>query len=497
MNEEVKGIARGAGWMLPASLFGNALLFGLDIVVNGVLGTAGYGLFNAVKRVLQIAGFVGLLGMENVVIRLVAVSARRTGEGREGEVSGEAAVRTALAATLFVSAALAFGIAVGPTAAWMGGTRTTLALGALSLPFAAIRTVAVSATQGWGVVRDRALVMFVVWPIAQLLGVGILGSALGLGVDGVVGAYVGAMALGAAWALWGLYRVRPAVFRGGGTGFAAVGALWLMAWPLWAQGLVMALYSWMDQILLEGIRSATDAGVYGPVATLAQLFGVGLGALNNAFAPVIAQKHAEGDSAGLERLYRLVTRWAVAVAVPPLVVCVAVPEAVLAFWPHGSPAAAPALRIICASQLFATGVGSVNYLLIMSGRQTAVLWNGIPAVALNLVLSLTLIPRYGVTGAAVANAVATTAANGIAMGQVWSSLRIHPVHRGLVRVMTAAIPAMGAVTALGMVMQGRSLALVGGVAAGLAFVAALTMLGFEDDDATVLDALRRKLGIAR
>lgn len=485
--------------MLPASLIGNALLFGLDIVVNGVLGTAGYGMFNAVKRVLQIGGFLGLLGMENVVIRLVAVSARAGGGtdapgGTASGRDGEAAVRTAFAATFVVSLVLAAILSFGPLAMWLGCSRMALAVGASSLPLAAIRTVAVSASQGWGVVRDRAVVMFVVWPIAQLAGVLVLGWALALGVEGVLAAYVGAMALGAAWAMVGLYRVRPSVFRGDWA-FSAVGGMWLIAWPLWAQGVVMALYSWLDQVLLAAIRSATDAGVYGPVATLAQLFGVGLGALNSAFAPVIAQKHADGDLAGLEKLYRLVTRWAVAVAVPPLVVCAMVPEAVLAFWPHGSPLAAPALRIICASQLFATAVGSVNYLLIMSGRQTQVLWNGLPAVALNLGFSLALVPTWGVTGAAIANSVATVAANGIAMVQVWRGLGIHPFHRGLLRVVAAAVPSALAVLALSLVFEGRVLAVASGCAGGVAFLFALATLGFDEDDAMVLGAVRRTLGM--
>ncbi|MES2641003.1 MAG: polysaccharide biosynthesis C-terminal domain-containing protein [Myxococcota bacterium] len=495
MSQDVKAIARGTGLLLPATLAGNLLLLLLDQYVNGVLGTADYGLFGAIKRVLQLVGFVVLLGMENAVIRFVATAS--TPEAARG------AVRHALLGTLAASgaAALLLIALAGPFAAWVDpapGTAEALRIGALSLPFAAVRMVAVSASQGWKVVTHRALVMFLAWPIAQFVGIAALAHGLGLGIRGVMIAYVAAMALGAALAVGFLWRLRSDVLRPAApAAVAGVGFVALMgfAWPMWIQGVVMGLYTWLDQVLLASLRSTTEAGIYGPVATLAPLFGVGLGALNGMFAPIIAERRLAGDMAGLQGLYRTVTRWAVALAIPPLVVCAVLPGAVLGLWPNGSLEAVDALRITCAAQLLCTGVGSVNYLLIMAGHQRATLYNGIPAVLLNLGLSFALIPVLGVTGAAIANGVATIAANGIGAWQVHAALGIHPFDRAFLRPLIAALPCAAVAWLVGHWVQAPPLVVVAiaGTAAGVVFLLALRALGLDADDRLVVDAIVAKV----
>lgn len=492
VSEDVRAIARGTGLLLPATIVGSGLLLLLDQYVNGVLGNADYGLFGALKRVLQVGGFVVLLGMENAVIRFVATATTP----EDARTAVRRAFATTLAASVAIAAALA--LAAEPLARWLDpspDTATVLRIGALSLPFAAIRTVAVSASQGWKVVTHRAIVMYLAWPIAQFAGVALLGHALGWGAIGVTVAYTAAMAFGAALSVGFLLRLAPAALRApAAAGGPTVGAMLGFAWPMWTQGILMALYTWLDQFLLAGLRSTEEAGIYGPVATLVPLFGMGLGALNGMFAPIIAERRAAGDLPGLQRLYRTVTRWAVALAVPPLVVCAVLPATVLALWPHGSAEAVPALRIACLAQLVCTGVGSVNYLLIMAGHQRATLWNAVPAVILNLALSIVLLPRYGVTGAAIANGVAMVAANGIGLWQVRAALGIHPFDRAFLRPLLAALPCAGVVAAFGLLPAPPLVTvLAAGLVGGAAFLVALRLLGLDADDRVVVDALLAKV----
>ena len=485
---DTRALARGAGVMLPATLLGNLLLLGLDTYLNGALPLAEYGLYGAVKRLLQIAGFVGLLGMENAVIRAVARA--------PGAASAQAAVRTAMVATVATSAALALAVYLGADALAARvddapSTASALRVGALSLPLASARLVAVAAAQGWGTLVPRALVTFLVWPVAQFLG--FLTMARGFGYTGVaaVSGYTLAMGLGAAQAWWHLSRVRP---RGSGVGHPGEGALAPMlavAWPLWAQGMAMSLYTWADQVLLAGLRGAEAAGVYGPVAVVAPLFGLGLGALNSAFAPIIARKHAEGDRDGLRTMYQLVTRVAVVLAVPAVAVALAAPMTVLVPWSNASPEAATALRITAVAQLLCTGVGSVNYLLIMCGRQRDTLYNAVPAVFLNLALSLLLVPALGVTGAALANAAAMALANGLGLWQVWRHLRIHPFTPRLWRPLLAGLVPAAVAWFAGGGCAGLALTLVAG---GAGYLAAVWAMGLDEGERSVIDAIRRRVG---
>ncbi len=501
-KQDVARLARGAGVLLPATLLGNVLLLGLDFYVNGVLGNAGYGVYKAVSRVMALAGFVTLLGMENAVIRYVAGRSREIGAGVARRAAGLVALTGAASAVVITATA-------GATSAWVDPSPSTalaLQIAAISLPFAGVRMVAVAAAQGWGDVRPRATVLFLLWPAAQIVGVACLG---GQGIRGVTAAYTSAMVLGAGVARVLAWRAS----RGADAGTrdpareapVPTGELLRFAWPLWLQGILMGLYTWSDQVLLAGLRSAEEAGIYGPVATITPIFGLGLGALNGMFAPMIAERVPhEGDPPSrrleLEALYRTVTRWAVILALPPTVFALARPELVIGLWPHGSMDAVPALRIATVSALVCTAVGSVNYLLIMAGQQRLVLWNGVPAVILNLLASYLLIPRYGPTGAALANGLAMMFANVVGFAQVRWALGISPFRRfGIGRAMVAAV-AGGAVAAiypaghLASGLAGRwGDAAIASVLTLLVFCVVLAVLGLDDDDRVVVDAIRAKV----
>ena len=509
LSDDVRRLARGTGILLPATLVGNALLLGLDFYVNGVLGNAGYGVFNAVTRVMGLAGFVVLLGMENAVIRYVARSAVPDGRSVAMRAAAWVCGASVIAATLLI-------VTAPRTAAWVDpspGTALALQIAAVSLPFAGLRMVAVAAAQGWGEVTPRAVLMFLVWPMAQIVGVMLIFSASsgGAGVAGVTAAYTLSMAMGAGLAV--VFAVRAARRSlAGGAGSApssratSSAELLRFAWPLWVQGILMALYTWADQVLLAGLRSPEDAGIYGPVARLAPLFGLGLGALNGMFAPMIAEKHAAGKQDELQALYRTVTRWALVIALPPAVLSLVRPEVVLGLWPHGSPEASDALRVTVIAQLVCTAVGSVNYLLIMAGRERLVLWNAIPAVVVNFAASFWLIPRYGPLGAALANALAMVFANVLAFVQVRSALHITPFRSfGIGRAAIAAVLAGLAVAFIPTGFVGEFIAIgalagrwVEGALFGMltlaVFGSVLGLLGLDADDRVVINVLRQKFG---
>ncbi len=488
-----RSLVRGASLMVPATILGSAAILLVDVYANHALSLGDYGLYGSLRRLVQILGFVVLIGMENAVIRVVARA--------PDQPSARAGVRTALFSTVFVSLVLAAGIwfFAEAVSGWVDPSPSTvsvLRLGALALPLWAVRTVAVAACQGWGSLTPRALVTFILWPFVQLAGLAVGATWLGLGAVGAVGGFVVAVAFGAAQAMWHLLRLRPDAFREEEEpGEGAFAPMFAVAWPGWAQGVGMALYTWFDQTLVTLLAGFAAAGLYGPVSTLTPIFGMGLGALNSAFAPVIARKHAEGDTLGLVSMYRIVTRWALVLAVPPVAMALAVPMCVLLPWHSATAETALALRIAAATQLLCTGVGSVNYLLLMSGRQRDTLYNAVPAVLLNLGVSVALIPTWGIAGAAVGNAAGMLVANFVGLWQVKKHLGIHPFHAGLARPLGAGLVVAGVALGAQAIWGAGWVALaVGGIGGGLLFLATLGALGLDEGDRLVVDALLRKVG---
>lgn len=498
-KDNIAKVAGGAGILLPATLVGTVLLLVHDMMVNGSLSTEDYGLYATCKRVLQIGFLLCFLGLENAVIHFVA-KARATG-------SRESAVRSWQVAqvwSLAFSGALA-GLLVlfaHPIAGLFGqGAEAPEALPwalrvlAICLPLASIRMISTSASQGMLVMWPKAIILWVLWPALNIAGV--LGFTVwgGRGLEGVLWAYDLSMFAGALLGIWSLYRVDSSIFSRQGNSEVDTRAIWAFAAPLWIYTLVNGIYAWIDQLLLAGMRGMEQAGIYAPVATLAPLFPIGLMALNGIFAPVISGLHARGEHAELQRLYKLVARWSLILGLPVCVGALVAPEMVISIWPEGRLEAAPALQIVALTMIFPTAVGSVNFMLIMSGNQKAVLWNGIPGIAVNLALAFWLIPELGVKGAAIANGGALIAISVIACIQVKVLLGMLPFSREMWKPFAASAPALGGGHYAAQLLEqpgGLTGVLGVGVVVAVLYTGSLIALGLSEEDRELLRRFRRR-----
>jgi O-antigen/teichoic acid export membrane protein len=125
-----------------------------------------------------------------------------------------------------------------------------------------------------------------------------------------------------------------------------------------------------------------------------------LTAINSIFGPSIAALYARGDRSGV--------------------------QTVLSLFGDGFASGSAALRILLLGQLVNATAGSVGVMLTMTGheRQAAVVM--MVAAAGQIGLSVALIPRFGVEGAAVANAVSLIGWNLALAVPTWRKLRIVP-----------------------------------------------------------------------
>jgi O-antigen/teichoic acid export membrane protein len=93
--------------------------------------------------------------------------------------------------------------------------------------------------------------------------------------------------------------------------------------------------------------------------------------------------------------------------------------------------------------LLMVGTGGVSVVLLMAGKSSWNLANTFAAVLVNVALNLILIPRIGLTGAAVAWAAAILVEKGAALYQVRVLLRLSPFGRGYGAVSVAALACFG------------------------------------------------------
>ena len=101
--------------------------------------------------------------------------------------------------------------------------------------------------------------------------------------------------------------------------------------------------------------------------------------------------------------------------------------------------AALALQILSAGEFVHTLVGPNGTTLTSYGKTTLLMIDAVLAAILNIVLNLLLIPRYGISGAAIATAISLAVSNVLVSGQLYYYYRIHPFRSNYIKSVIAGL----------------------------------------------------------
>jgi len=139
-------------------------------------------------------------------------------------------------------------------------------------------------------------------------------------------------------------------------------------------------------------------------------------AVNMAMSPHLARLFHEGNMETLQRMIIVSTRLVALTSFPVAVAFIFWGETIISFifGPEYS-GAGVALAILCIGQLVNASAGPVATLLNMAGKDRVTVLVSMIALGVNIALGVTLIPLYGITGAALSFAVSVSSWNIILM----------------------------------------------------------------------------------
>jgi O-antigen/teichoic acid export membrane protein len=147
-------------------------------------------------------------------------------------------------------------------------------------------------------------------------------------------------------------------------------------------------------------------------------------------------------------LFQSLTKWVFGFTLPLAFVVIAFAVPLMRIFGEAFVAGWPVLVIGAVGQVVNCGVGSVGYLLLMSGNQKRLMRVQFVMVAVSLLMNITLIPVFGVIGAALASAVVNVAGNVWNLSEVRKALEIFPYNRSYFALVIPALLSAGAVVAL-------------------------------------------------
>jgi O-antigen/teichoic acid export membrane protein len=200
-------------------------------------------------------------------------------------------------------------------------------------------------------------------------------------------------------------------------------------------------------LILTVFAAGPPVGLFNAAARTATFLTVVRFAFSGIFSPIISGLHARQDTEEMGRLYKDVSRWIFTGAFALFLVLVVFAPEVMGIFGEAFGAGVTALIIVAVAQLFSSSVGPAPRMLAMTGNQNyAMIATSVSAIA-GVVVSLILIPRFEVMGAAIGMATAIIVENTGTMSAVKWRLGYWPVNWMWLKPLTAGAIA-GVVTYL-------------------------------------------------
>ena len=416
-------LIRGAGGTLIVKVLGQALMFGLQILLARLLGGQQFGIYVYVLTWVNVLVLVGKLGCDIALLRYVAVYSSNSVWGAVRGILRRS-TQVTLLASLTVSG-------VGAFITWSLAHRLDLDLtntfmaGWLVLPIlclAALRQAALRAFRRVVLAQSPELVFR---PIVLALLVIVFTVGFGRAIDGPTTMwlyFVSVMTTFCLGTYW-LYRYLPDTVRKSAPVYYS--KEWMaVALPLFLIAGTYLINSQADTLMIGFLLDTTQAGIYVVASRVASLIGFGILAVNSIAAPMFASLYAQERMDEVQRILTLGTWGIMILALPVSLGLILWGKVLLGLFGSDFPAGYTALVILVIGQLVNASTGLVGSLMQMSGQQAmAFRVIGGSAIA-NIILNALLIPKWGIQGAAIATSVTTIAWSTILVYAAWRRLGV-------------------------------------------------------------------------
>ncbi len=252
-----------------------------------------------------------------------------------------------------------------------------------------------------------------------------------------------------------------------------------------------------DKIMLGMFVDVRQVGIYAVAASLVAFVPVALQSVNQIFSPTIADLHARGEHALLGRLFQTLTKWILGLTLPLAFVMIVDSKPLMRLFGPAFEAGWIVLILGTLGQLINAGVGSVGYLLLMSGNQRRLVRVQTIMAVFMVVATVALVRPFGIIGVAVAAALTNAISNYLYLREVRAVLQLTPYNRTYLRLLVPCISSLAVVlffrfsaASVHPVWLPIAAALV---LAYVTFCGLSLLLGLDNDDRMIVTAIQRRL----
>lgn len=393
--------------------------FGVNVLVARALSVSEFGVYALGITWLTLAPTLACFGTDVVAMRFIASSRPQDGATARGVATWGARTALRLGGAVGLASVL-YALFWQPETASQGWS--------LALLFVALPAVALAQTQtGVLLGLGRVVPGIFIERLARPLGLGLaLSVVYALAPEwrllatflGLVFTQFTTVLLGSRWIR---STLTPITYDG-----AAARGWRQAALPIAMTSVLGAMSANLDTLLIGAWQPAEAAGIYRAASQLAALVGFALTSSNAVVAPVISRLYAGGQLTELQRTLRLSVGFVGLVGSGVTVALSVFGDHALGLFGTEFTRGFGALQVLLVGQAVNALCGPTGNVMNMTGHQRQAFWAFLSSALVSALLAVTLIPRYGIVGAAWANTAAQLVWNVTLLAFIRSKLRIDP-----------------------------------------------------------------------
>jgi O-antigen/teichoic acid export membrane protein len=484
-------IARGASISTFGLAINLVLRFALQVSLARMYGATQLGFYVLGATVFDVAANLARFGMDQSVVRHVAEYRAKKDMPR---VRGT--VLLGLWVTLALSLMLAGSMFLG--AGFLADSvfdkpflEVVFRAFSVALPFSAVSSIALVATQGLQTMKPTSYVQQILQPLMSF-GLVVIFYLLGMQILGAVAATVLSMVFGFVLALYYLKRMFPKLLVEDEPPIYEGRELFKVSVPMGVVNLMRYVNSWGAVWVVGILATAKEVGIYNVAARTGGISAIILVAFSGIFNPVISDLYSRNLLDDLGSLYQDVCRWIFTGSLAMFLPMVLLAKDIMAVFGKEFVAGWAVLLMIGGAQLFSSSVGPTNRILAMTGNQRFFMLAILGSTVVSLAGSVALTPPYGAMGAAVATGVGVVLFNVASVLFVRRLLGVWPYSHQYLKPLAAGSLAAAVAFVARLVLslpEGIPAILVFGPIFLLTFVALTLALGLNASDRRFLESI--------
>jgi O-antigen/teichoic acid export membrane protein len=401
-------VVRKSSASLIVKIGGLAAGFIISIILGQTIGPEGLGIINLSNRIVSIVLILSLLGMNNVILKEIAIAYQRKDWQHVAD-----SIFTSLWLNLPIALVLSlFFILIAPWASlhiFNDPDLTVPLIIVLAVVVPQVFTqIHASAINGFRKIWQSNLVNETLSLLVTASGLVLL-TLLNIEITIINVAVIYAASRLTVTLTVSLYWHR--LFRFTGKRSLQIRPMLIVGLPLMIVSATTLIANNADIVMIGWLSTTREVGFYSVASKLGLLTSFFHLLTASALAPKIASLNSENKKKEMQTMVQQITKGLIIIGIISLIIFAAAGNYILRIWGDSFTVAYWPLIVISAGQFFNISTGVTGIILIMTGYEKLVGYVTLSSALINIALNLILIPSYGALGAAIATASTVTVEN--------------------------------------------------------------------------------------